>query len=110
MDWRGAVRGEPVPGRACGSLVCGLPGSYRLGVWYDSGSFPDQRFGGGGLSLANPASSGCPLMHRGNFSLYALADQMVWRQRDGPRSVGVFLRAMAAPPDQNLIDWSWTPA
>ena len=94
------------PAASCGSLSCGLPGTYKLGVWYDSGSFPDQRFAGDGLSLANPASSGSPLMHRGNFSFYALADQMVWRQRGGPRSVGVFLRAMQAPPNQNLVNWS----
>lgn len=94
------------PAASCGSLACGLPGTYKLGAWYDSGSFPDQRFAGNGLSLANPASSGTPLMHRGNFGLYALADQMVWRQPEGPRTVGAFLRVMAAPADQNLVNWS----
>jgi len=42
----------------------------------------------------------------GNFSVYGVVDQMVWRQSDGPRSVGVFARAMGAPADRNLIDAS----
>lgn len=94
------------PADSCTSLSCGLLGTYKLGAWYDSGSFPDQRFGTGGLSLADPASSGNPLMHRGNFGLYALADQMVWRQHGGPQAIGVFARVMAAPASQNLVNWS----
>lgn len=82
----------------------GLPGTYKLGAWYDSGAFPDQRYDTLGLPLANAASKAGPMMHRGNYSLYALADQMIWRpDEEGPRSVGVFARAMAAPPDRNQI-------
>lgn len=94
------------PAASCANLACGLPGTYKLGVWYDSGTFPDQRFGADGLSLASPASTGVPRMHRGNFSVYGLVDQTVWRQPAGPRAVGVFSRVMGAPPNQNLIDWS----
>jgi len=106
--WIGEVQyaAHQSPAAACASLACGLPGTYKLGFWYDSGSFPDQRFGSDGLSLANPAGSGNPLMHHGNFSFYAMADQMVWRQPQGARAVGVFVRAMAAPADRNLIDAS----
>ena len=85
----------------------GLPGTYKLGVWYDSATFPDQRLDGSGRSLADPASSGVPRMHRGNFSVYAVADQMLWRpDPHGARALGVFLRLMAAPPDRNLISFS----
>ncbi len=92
----------------CDTLLCGLPGMYKLGGWYDTARFPDQRFDTTGLSLANPTSSGTPRQHRSNLSLYGSADQLVWRQPGGPQSVGVFLRVMGAPADRNLIDWGLT--
>jgi porin len=86
----------------------GLPGTYKLGFWYDSGAFPDQQYDTLGVPLASPMSNGDPMMHRGNYSVYALADQMVWHpSEEGPRSVGVFARAMAAPPDRNEISASF---
>jgi porin len=94
------------PLKDCNNLGCGLPGTYKLGAWYDTAGFPDQRFDNTGLSLANPASSGIPRTDRGNFSIYGVVDQMVWRQSSGPRSVNFFVRAMGAPPDRNLIDFS----
>ena len=85
----------------------GLPGTYKLGVWFDTAAFPDQRFDSTGLSLANPASNGVPRMDRTNFSLYGLADQTIWRPDPaGPRALAVFVRAMGAPGDRNLIDFS----
>jgi len=90
-----------------GNGTSGLAGTYKLGFWYDTGSFPDQEFDDTGLSLANPASTGVPMMHRGNFSFYGVMDQAVWRpDPQGPRSLGVFLRAMGAPAQQNLITFS----
>ncbi len=90
-----------------GHRAAGLPGTYKLGFWYDTGSFPDQEFDDTGLSLANPASTGIPRMHKGNFSFYGVMDQMVWRpDPQGPRSLGVFLRAMGAPAQQNFITMS----
>lgn len=86
--------------------IGGLAGTYKIGGWYDSGFFPDQRFGTDGLSLANPASNGNPLMHHGNYSLYAVADQTVWQSKaDKSRTLNVFGRIMGAPDDQNLIDF-----
>ena len=82
------------------------PGTYKLGAWVDTGRFPDQRFDQAGLSLADPASSGAARLHNNNFSLYGLADQRVWAATDGSRAVSVFARAMAAPDDRNLVDWS----
>ncbi len=85
----------------------GLPGVYKLGGWYDSGAFPDQRFDTDGLSLADPNSNGNPRMRRGDWSLYGVFDQMLWRA--GPqsaRAVSVFARIMGAPGDRNLADFS----
>lgn len=84
-----------------------LPGSYKLGGWRHSGSFADQRLDTQGLSQADPASNASPKQHRGNYSLYAVADQMVWRaQAGGARAVNVFARAMVAPSDRNLVSFS----
>ncbi len=81
---------------------------YKLGFWYDSESFADQELDNAGLSLANPASSGIPLRHRGDYALYAVADQIVWQDpNEGDRTLNVFLRAMGTPEvDRNLIDFS----
>ncbi|MBV9654704.1 MAG: carbohydrate porin [Acetobacteraceae bacterium] len=84
-----------------------LPGTYKLGAWFDTANFPDQRFDDTGLSLADPNSTGNPRLHRHNFSVYAVADQTIWRpDGDGPQAVSVFARPMFAPTDQNLIDFS----
>jgi porin len=98
---------------AIGSMV--YPGdgaplghTYRLGAWFDSGRFADQRIDNTGLSLASPNSSLAPLQHRGDYSLYAVADQMVWRDNENPNhSVSVFGRVMGTPQtDRNLVDFS----
>ncbi len=90
-----------------GSGSGGLPGTYKLGFWYDTGFFPDQEFDNTGLSLANPASTGIPGMNKGNYSFYGVMDQMIWRPNpQSSRSLGVFLRAMGAPSQQNLITFS----
>jgi len=81
---------------------------YRIGIWYDSENFDDQRFDTSGLSLANPASSFIPRTHRGDFAVYAAADQMVWiYDKDYNRNVSVFGRVTGTPEqDRNLIDLS----
>lgn len=81
---------------------------YKLGMWYDTENFADQRFDNTGLSLANPASTGIPQTHSGDFSIYAVADQMIWEDpADDDRNLNVFLRAMGTPQiDRNLIDFS----
>jgi len=85
-----------------------LSHTYKIGAWYDSESFPDQRYDANGVPLASPASSGNPALHHGDFSIYAVADQMVWRNRDDPNnSVSAFARVMGAPQaDRNFIRFS----
>ncbi|PQV44230.1 carbohydrate porin [Paraburkholderia sp. BL21I4N1] len=98
-----AINQPPASGSAVDSN--GLPGTYKLGFWYNTQRFADPRFDNAGLSLANPASSGVAANHRGDYSFYAVADQTVWqRGGDSPQSVGVFARIMGAPGDRNLVD------
>jgi len=81
---------------------------YKLGFWYDTEHFDDLRYDNTGLSLADPGSTGIPQRHRGNFSIYAVADQMVWQDpEESDRTINVFARAMGTPQtDRNLIDFS----
>jgi porin len=81
---------------------------YKLGFWYDTERFADQEFDNTGLSLANPASTGTPQQHHGDYSIYGVADQMVWVDpNESDRNVNLFLRVMGTPEaDRNLIDFS----
>jgi len=82
-----------------------LPGTYKLGFWYDAGRFADQEYGTDGLPLAT--GNGIPYLHRGNYSIYAVIDQTLWRESPGSEhSLSFFLRPMFAPDDQNLINFS----
>jgi porin len=57
-----------------------LPGSYKLGGWRETGTFPDQFTG------TNDK--------RGNFGLYAVVDQMIWREPSSEnQGLSLFLRA-----------------
>ncbi|WP_199754300.1 carbohydrate porin [Dyella dinghuensis] len=95
---------------ALGSMV--YPGestplarTYRIGAWYDTESFNDVRYDANGLPLASPQSNGVPGQHRGNFSLYAVADQMLWRNAHDPNNtLNAFARVMGTPQNnRNLI-------
>ena len=85
-----------------------LARTWRLGAWYDSEQFADQRFGADGRPLADPASSGDLRFHRGNIGLYGVIDQMIWRSAKDPnRTLSAFGRAMGTPfADRNLISYS----
>ncbi len=88
------------------SKLAGLNGTYKFGGWYDTGKFEDQRFDTSGLSLAGPDSTGTPRSHHGNYSLYGVVDQTVWKSGD-KKTLNVFGRIMGAPTDQNLVDFSF---
>ncbi|MTJ81599.1 MAG: carbohydrate porin [Telmatospirillum sp.] len=85
-----------------------LARSYKLGIWYDGRNFDDRRWDDTGLSQANPATSGNPKQHRGNYAIYAVADQMIWQQANElDRTLNVFARVMGTPlTDRNLVDFS----
>ncbi len=81
---------------------------YRFGLWYDTETFADLEVDNTGRSLASSASTGIPQPHRGDYALYAVADQAVWQDASEPdRTLNVFIRAMGSPlADRNLIDFS----
>jgi porin len=84
-----------------------MSGTYRLGAWYNSENFADERFDDQGLSLADPNTDGNPANHVGNYSIYGVIDQMIWRSETDPnRTLSFFARGMWAPADRNLIDYS----
>ncbi|HLI20023.1 MAG TPA: carbohydrate porin, partial [Stellaceae bacterium] len=85
-----------------------LARTYKLGMWYDTRHFNDQRFDNTGFSLANAATSGIPEQHRGDYGIYAVADQEVWQDpEEYDRTVNVFARAMGTPEvNRNQIDAS----
>jgi porin len=85
-----------------------LPGVYKIGAWYDSYKFNDQQTDTIGLPLASPSSNGDPAQHHGDFSLYGVMDQMIWRSKENTnRSVNVFFRPMFTPnQDRNLVSAS----
>lgn len=82
-----------------------LSRTYRFGAWYDTESFDNVRYDVNGMPLASPNSNGIPATHRGNFSLYAVADQMLWRNGADPNNtLNAFARVMGTPQSQsNLI-------
>jgi porin len=84
----------------------GLARSVKLGAWGHTGDFDDQRFGNDGRLLADPAGSGVAARHRGNFGVYAVIDQQLYRPKDGNAESGVtvFTRVSFSPPDRNLVD------
>ena len=57
-----------------------LPGVLKLGGWYHTGTFDDVRFGTDRLSLA--FGNGIPAMLSGNWGVYGVLDQQIWRLSD----------------------------
>jgi porin len=84
----------------------GLAGQFKIGAWSHLGQFPDQHYDNTGLSLASPLSSGIPAMHSGDFGIYGIVDQQLYRPKGGAANSGisVFTRFSWSPPDRNLVD------
>ncbi|PNE10374.1 MAG: carbohydrate porin [Beijerinckiaceae bacterium] len=84
----------------------GLAGTIKLGGWYHFGKFDDEFFDVDGKSLADPSSSGVARTHSGDYGIYGVIDQMLWRLPgdDPKKGVGAFARATFSPSDRNLID------
>lgn len=79
--------------------------TYKLGAWFNTQPFDDLRRDFAGNSLASPASLGRPLSHSGDFSVYGIIDQPLFRGGDNAPGFDAFLRVMGAPGDRNLIDF-----
>jgi len=96
-----------------GEKDAGLPGTYRLGMWYHTGAFNNYT-ARTAVSFANPYS-GTGAKVQNNYSVYAVADQLVWRmgEKSGDsadpakqRGIGVFARLMGSPSQQNQITFA----
>ncbi len=82
------------------------PGTLKLGGWFHTDRFDDQRYGTDGLSLADPAGNGEPAQRRGSFAPYAVIEQMlVPFDGKGDQGIAAFARIAANQPDRNLIDF-----
>lgn len=82
-----------------------LATTFKLGGWYHFGRFDDQLVATGGTLLPDPAGSGVPITHRGNYGLYAVLDQQIYRPKVGDDQTGIFVfsRASVSPSDQNVV-------
>lgn len=91
--------------RTVGNKESGLGGTYKVGFWYHSSSFPDQRLDTAGRSLAAPNSTGVPRGRRRDWAIYAMMDQLIWRpDPNSDAGIGVFLRVSGDPGDRNLVN------
>lgn len=85
----------------------GLATTLKIGGWYHLGQFADQQFTNNGMLLANPASNGMPLMHRGDYGIYGVIDQQLYRPPGGDADSGIsiFNRTAISPSDRNLVNF-----
>jgi porin len=89
-----------------------LPGNFTPGAWRHYGQFDDQRFTAQGLSIADPGGTGIPGKLHGNFGIYAVVEQVLYRPPSVTEKsisaslpgVTAFGRIAYSPPDRNLID------
>lgn len=79
----------------------------KLGGWVHAGRFADQRLDERGVSLAAPTSNGTPLRHSGNYGIYGVVDQQLYRPAGGDANSGItaFGRIAASPSDRNLVSF-----
>ena len=85
----------------------GLAGTYKFGAYYNSQNFADQHRNGFGVSLADPTgTTALGRNRRGSYSLYAVADQLVYLEPGTKdQGLGVFARLMGGPGDRNLVNF-----
>ncbi len=84
----------------------GLPGTYKVGAWYNSERFDSLSMASNGVSLADPLSNGTPQRLSGNYAIYAVADQTLWQEPgNSDNGLNGFIRIAVAPQDRNLVNW-----
>jgi porin len=82
-----------------------LAGTLKLGGWRHFGNFPDDHFAVNGSTLADVSNGGVPADLRGNFGLYGVIEQQVYRVTGSDdRGIGIYARVSSNPSDRNLID------
>lgn len=82
----------------------GLAGTIKIGSYQHFGNFSDLRYDVNGLPIGvTGADAG---EWRGNFGLYGVIDQQVYKLASDPtKGIGVFARLMGAPADRNPFDF-----
>ena len=82
-----------------------LPGTIKVGGWNHFGSFPDQRLDSDDLPIAATLNPGRPI--DGDWGIYSIIDQLVWRSpgSEDAKGIGLFGRIIGAPSAQNLVDF-----
>lgn len=85
----------------------GLARTLKVGAWTHAGRFEDQQFASDGTLLANPAGSGIAAEQRGNWGVYGVVEQQLYRPKggDGESGVTLFGRISLSPSDRNPIDF-----
>jgi porin len=85
----------------------GLARTLKFGTWGHLGEFNDQRFANDGTLLADPTGSGVPAGRRGNWGVYGVIDQQLYRPNGGDAlsGISVFSRVSVSPSDRNPIDF-----
>jgi len=86
----------------------GLPGSYKIGGWIDTGTFSSLRYDTQGVPLAAPGSNGHPHSVDGNFGFYFIVDQAFWQDKsdaDHPKKASFFVRGGNAEGDRSTFDY-----
>jgi porin len=89
-----------------GKGAAGLPGVVRIGAFEDRGTFDDQHIDDGGLSLADPNSSGAPRRIHVDRALYGIVEQKIANAgaRDEEKEIWFFARVAGMPSDRYLVD------
>ena len=95
------------PGNEDDEKYTAYPGTYRLGAFFDSSKFPDQRYNRDGDPLGNPDNPQTMLNHRHTWSVYGIMDQMIWRNPGNKKeSLGIFGRIQVSPTDRSPINYA----
>ena len=89
-----------------------LAGNFTPGAWGHTGEFDDRRFTAQRVSIADPGGTGIAAKLRGNFGIFAVVEQTLYRppavSEKGVSAslpgVTAFGRIAYSPPDRNLID------
>lgn len=90
-----------------GARDTGLARGLKLGGWAHTGRFDDLRLAADLALLAASNGSGVALKHRGDWGVYAVVEQQLWRPQGGAWDDGISLfgRVSASPSDRSPIDF-----
>ena len=86
----------------------GLATTAKIGAWGHLGQFADKRYDNNGIPLASPLSNGMPFMHRGDYGIYGVIDQQLYRPSNGngDSGISVFSRGSVSPlSDRNQVNF-----